>query len=209
MAIYRKLSNPNPRQIMKYFYLAIVFFALPAHGSTILRVGTAELVNKSEVIFEGEVVNIRPVITSQGRIHTFVKFQVKDVIVGNTSIGDQLELRFTGGIVDGLAHDVGVRIPESRESGIYFVERIRAGLVNPLLGWDQGHFTISEDGKVIAGNSQAVVGIKKSEYAAPLTKSRGIAWGIITSEKTIKAGSRSTAMTVEQFKIHIKSLVNE
>ena len=197
------------RKIMKYLYLMIVLFALPSQGATILRLGTAELVNKSEIVFEGKVVNTRSVMNKQGRIYTFVKFHVRDVIVGSTTIGDQLELRFTGGIVNDLALDVGVRIPKDGESGVYFVERVRVGLINPLLGWDQGRFIIRDDGKVIAGNSHAVIGIKKSDYNLPPTISQGIAQGVITSKEIVKNESQSSPMTLEQFKLSIKALVNE
>ena len=145
---------------MKYLYFFILLFALPIQAATILRIGTAELVNKSEIVFEGKVIKTRSEMNKQGGIYTFVKFQVRDVIVGNKNVDEQLELRFTGGIVDDIALDVGVRIPKDGESGVYFVERVRVGLINPLLGWDQGHFTIRNDGKVIAGNFQPVVDIK-------------------------------------------------
>jgi len=194
---------------MKYLYLVIVLFALPTQSATILRVGAAELVNKSEIVFEGEVINTRAIMNKQGRIYTFVKFHVKDVIVGNTNINNELELRFTGGMVGDLALDVGVRIPKDGESGIYFVERVRVGLINPLLGWNQGHFTIRDDGTVIAGNSQAVVDIKNSNYDGLLGISRGVAEGVITSKQVIKNESQSSSMTVEQFKLSIKSLIND
>jgi len=194
---------------MKYLYFVFILFALPIQGATILSLGTAELVNKSEIVFEGEVINTRSQRNKQGRIYTFVKFKVRDVIAGNTNTGDQLELRFTGGIVDGLGLDVGVRIPKEGESGIYFVERVRVGLINPLLGWDQGHFTIRKDGKVIASNSQPVFDIKNSDYSRSPSTSQGVARGIITSKLVIKNESQSSAMTVEQFKSGIRSLVND
>ena len=194
---------------MKYLYLVSILFALQVQGATILSLGTAELVNKSEIVFEGEVINTRSASNKQGRIYTFVKFQVKDVITGNTNVGDQLELRFTGGIVDGLALDVGVRIPKKGETGIYFVERVRAGLINPLLGWSQGHFTIRKDGKVIASNAQPVFDVKNSGYSRSPSISQGVAKGIITSKQVITNESQSSAMTVEQFKSVIRSLVND
>jgi hypothetical protein len=202
-------TNSALRKIMKYLYFVIIVFSLPIQGATILSLGTKELVNKSEIVFEGEVISTRSEMNKQGRIYTFVKFHVRDVIVGNTNTGDQLELRFTGGIVDGHALDVGVRIPKEGESGIYFVERVRVGLINPLLGWDQGHFTIRNDGKVIASNSQPVFDIKNSDYSPSLSTSQGVAKGIITSKLLIKKEPLSSAMTVEQFKSGIRSLVND
>ena len=145
-------------------------------------------------------------MNKQGGIYTFVKFQVRDVIVGNKNVDEQLELRFTGGIVDDIAVDVGVRIPKDGESGVYFVERVRVGLINPLLGWDQGHFTIRNDGKVIAGNFQPVVDIKNRSYRSSPTFSQGVAEGIITRKQVTENDS---SMTVEQFKISVKSLVND
>jgi hypothetical protein len=191
---------------MKYLYFFILLFALPIQAATILRIGTAELVNKSEIVFEGKVIKTRSEINKHGGIYTFVKFEVRDVIVGNKNVDEQLELRFTGGIVDDIALDVGVRIPKDGESGVYFVERVRVGLINPLLGWDQGHFTIRNDGKVIAGNFQPVVDIKNRSYRSSPTFSQGVAEGIITRKQVTENDS---SMTVEQFKISVKSLVND
>jgi hypothetical protein len=202
-------TNSDLRKIMKYLYFVIVLFSLPIQGATILSLDTKELVNKSEIVFEGEVINTRSERNKQGRIHTFVNFHIIDVIAGNTNTGGQLELRFTGGIVDGHALDVGIKIPKEGESGIYFVERVRVGLINPLLGWDQGHFTIREDGKVIASNSQPVFDIKNSDYSPSLSTSQGVAKGIITGKLVIKNEPLSSAMTVEQFKSGIRSLVND
>jgi len=194
---------------MKYLYFFILLFALPIQAATILRIGTAELVNKSEIVFEGKVIKTRSEINKQGGIYTFVKFEVRDVIVGNKNVDEQLELRFTGGIVDDIALDVGVRIPKDGESGVYFVERVRVGLINPLLGWDQGHFTIRDDGKVIAGNLQPVVDIKSRSYRNLPTISQGVAEGIITKKQVTENDSPYSSMTVEQFKVGIKSLLND
>ena len=201
--------NSDLGRIMKYLYFFILLFALPIQAATILRIGTAELVNKSEIVFEGKVIKTRSEMNKQGGIYTFVKFEVRDVIVGNKNVDEQLELRFTGGIVDDIALDVGVRIPKDGESGVYFVERVRVGLINPLLGWDQGHFTIRDDGKVIAGNSQPVVDIKNRNYRSSPTISQGVAEGIITRKQVTENDYSSSSMTVEQFKISVKSLVND
>jgi len=194
---------------MKYFYFFILLFALPVKAATILRLGSAELVNKSEIVFEGKVIKTRSEINKQGGIYTFVKFEVRDVIVGNKNADEQLELRFTGGIVDDIALDVGVRIPKDGESGVYFVERVRVGVINPLLGWDQGHFTIRDDGKVIAGNLRPVVDIKSRSYRSLPTISQGVAEGIITKKQVTENDSPYSSMTVEQFKLGIKSLVHD
>lgn len=201
--------NSDLGRIMKYLYFFILLFALPIQAATILRIGTAELVNKSEIVFEGKVIKTRSEMNKQGGIYTFVKFEVRDVIVGNKNVDEQLELRFTGGIVDDIALDVGVRIPKDGESGVYFVERVRVGLINPLLGWDQGHFTIRDDGKVIAGNFQPVVDIKNRNYRTSPTISQGVAEGIITRKQVTGNDSSYSSMTVEQFKISVKSLVND
>ena len=201
--------NSDLGRIMKYLYFFILLFALPIQAATILRIGTAELVNKSEIVFEGKVIETRSEMNKQGGIYTFVKFEVRDVIVGNKNVDEQLELRFTGGIVDDVALDVGVRIPKDGESGVYFVERVRVGLINPLLGWDQGHFTIRDDGKVIAGNFQPVVDIKNRNYRTSPTISQGVAEGIITRKQVTENDSSYSSMTVEQFKISVKSLVND
>jgi hypothetical protein len=184
------------------------------NGTTIARIGSEELVNKSELIFEGEVIAVRPLMDQRGYIYTFVDFSVKDVIVGEIKSKTSLTLRFTGGTVGETRLDVGARIPLLNEKGIYFVEQIAPGLVNPLFGWTQGHFTISDDDSVIAGNAQKVHAIQRNGNELPEI-SQGVAKGIVTKVETINTRTQRSAnkassrpMSVDAFKLRILKLKN-
>ena len=197
------------------FFLAVLYFsfALPVHGATIVRIGTEELINKAEVIFEGVVTSKTVEMNTNGNIYTFVEFSVEEVLVGNLSIGETLILRFTGGTVGDLRLDAGVRIPEADERGIYFVEQVSPGLINPLLGWEQGHFIVTGNGFVIAGNNRAVQSVESLNRSGTAQISAGVAYGIGTSaqptpitDSDITLNPNGQRMSVIEFKQRIIEL---
>jgi hypothetical protein len=53
-----------------------------------------------------------------------------------------------------------MQIPELGEHGFYFVERLQAPMVHPLVGWSQGHFLIENDAaneeRIYTAEQQAV-----------------------------------------------------
>ena len=189
--------------------LLLFFFISPVLSTTIARVGSDELVNRSELIFEGLVVAVRPELNEQGYIYTFVEFIVNEVIVGDPDTGTHLTLRFTGGTVEDKRLDVGARIPELNETGIYFVERVQDGLINPLLGWDQGHFVVTSDGTVIAGNSEAVVAVESRSGHDTQSISNGLALGIKTRTRSGRRESQLAPMSAARFKQRIKALKSD
>ena len=117
-----------------------------ASATTIRGMDIDKVAADAEFVFEGEVINTETRQDSNnGNISTYVTFQVNDVIKGDYS-GDSLELKFMGGIFEGEIVQVsGMRIPELSEQGIYFVESLSRDLINPLIGWSQGHFLIVDD----------------------------------------------------------------
>lgn len=190
--------------------LSLVF---PVHGTTIARVGSEELVNKAELIFEGVVISARPDMDHRGYIYTYVDFLVNDVLVGNAEIGSTLTLRFTGGTVGDIGLDVGASIPKLNERGIYFVEQVTPGLVNPLLGWSQGHFIVNDDGSVVAGNTQVVQAVERRSSKNLRQFSEGVAYGIstrpqpdTTDKQQATSEMKSQPMSVEEFKRKILAL---
>jgi hypothetical protein len=199
-------------------FLLVVFCVVQlssqAFGTTLAKVGNQALVNNSELIFEGKVIGVRSEQDQTGHIHTFVEFKVNDIIVGTSEIGTRLTLRFTGGTVGELRLDVGARIPVLNEKGIYFVEQVKAGLVNPLFGWTQGHLIIGEKDSVIAGNAQLVQAVKR-ESGKMLEPGNGVAAGIVTTPAAgaFNISMRQTAnnkisrpMSVSGFKHRIQEL---
>lgn len=120
-------------------FLPLLLVLLPsfAQASTVLGLTSDELLVKSELIFQGQVVASQGVEDTAGQIHTFVTFAVSDVVKGDYA-ADHLELAFLGGIANGRIMQVGgLRIPVVGDSGTFFVEALGADLVNPLLGWSQ------------------------------------------------------------------------
>lgn len=189
--------------------LVILFLALiiPADGATIARIGTQELANRSELIFEGVVILVQSEVAQNQRIYTYVDFLMEDVLVGNGSAGDIITLRFTGGSVDGETLDVGVRVPDLDERGIYFVEQVSPGLINPLLGWEQGHFIVNGSGAVVAGNSLSVEKVELQSSSGSSQISAGVAYGISTLLKSESGAELATPMSATEFKQKILELV--
>ena len=127
-----------------------------------------------------------------------------------------LELRFSGGTVNGETVEVsGLRLPEVGEQGIYFIESVSRNLVNPLLGWSQGHYLILEDGGerlISTADEQLITAIQPvSNVPSSLRRARRLiegsgdtAEGVVSSESVSDQG---TAMTVDQFKDEIRALL--
>lgn len=119
--------------------------AVQAHATTIQSFSFEQLADEAECIFQGRVLDVRADEGPDGLIYTWVRFRVDEVVKG--AAGGELELRFLGGeIADRKVSVSEMHLPEEGETGLYFVESLNAGLVNPLLGWWQGHFRIQRQG---------------------------------------------------------------
>jgi hypothetical protein len=180
---------------MKYIGLVILLYKLlipSVNATTLLQIDTMQLANDAALVFEGEVVFTQVDYIPGGYIYTSVDFLITEVLKGELVTGQTITLRFTGGVVDNLTLDIGSRIPALHERGIYFVEALHAQLVNPLLGWSQGHFIIQSNGTLLAGNDQLVVDIKPVK-----NKTEAISQGIASGIKTISKGSVITKSSGE------------
>lgn len=197
-----------PARCVLYLALLIVFIPCSVVGATIAEVGTVDILEKAEVIFDGVVTDVRTSRIGSGNIHTTVTFEVLDVIKGTIPAGRMrnFTLRFTGGTYEAVTMDVGIQYPQAGERGVYFIERVAPGLLNPLIGWDQGHFTIDDDGSITAGNGEKVSGVDRADVALPGI-SRGVARGITTSPSGI--AGEVPAMDVQSFKFRIRTLLGE
>ena len=200
-------------------YLARIFLPLLmialvevqlASAATILSIGSIDLVKKSEVIFEATVIDSRTEQSPNGSIHTFVNFEIVEIIAGELIDEKQATLRFTGGTVGDLTLDVGARIPKLGEHGIYFVESMSLPLINPLFGWSQGHFKIM-DQQVIAADDFSVISFEGERADSSVEISRGVAKGIMTldsqeRERQSDVDSLAPAMSISEFKAAVRSL---
>ena len=196
----------------------LLLLATVTQATTIAGMPIDSIVNDAELVFEGRVLShLAERESGTGIINTYVTFQVIDVISGEYDAG-QLELKFTGGEYLGeMVKVTGLRIPSVDEEGIYFVESMSRKLINPLLGWSQGHYVISEQGGVRRVNTAADMPVTDilpmsgvpTAIMRPLDLldgDRETAAGIMTGDPATGA---EEALTVEQFKTRIIELLEE
>jgi len=201
------------RQCLLALAILVQSIPLPANAATIALIGTEELILQSELVFEGTVISSRTELNQFGRIYTFLEFQVHDVLIGEFDPSNTLELRFTGGNALGSQLDLGVRFPEIDEHGIYFVEKIAPGLINPLLGWEQGHFVVNASENVVAANAREVRAVEWTSQRGIAQISAGVANGIETAPNydesfAFSIGDPTPSMHIDEFKARIRELAN-
>ena len=208
----------NPK--LKYIAIAIlVFFSAPQtiFATTVLHIDVDFLLNKAMLIFEGEVVS------SEARwdcnntsITTFITFRVKDIIKG-----EHQSLTVTVGFLGGTVGETGLEVstmvyPPVGENGIYFLENPGQQLVNPLVGWGQGHFRVKEDSngveRILTEGGAPVLGLDfavtngadsgNAKMPSISLFSHGVARGVRTGKR---GDALSTAMEKRQFKDTLKA----
>jgi hypothetical protein len=119
--------------------------AIPAGATTYPPVTFADLVTRADLIFVGEVVDVRPiaVTTREGAvIRTRVVFRVNDPLLGTSAALEVLE--FFGGELG----DVGMAIAEMPafavgDRRVVFARRDRS--INPIVGFTQGLLRVTRD----------------------------------------------------------------
>ncbi len=119
--------------------------AVPAKATTYLPVTFDELVTRADVIFVGEVVDVRPFAldTRDGEIiKTRVTFRVSDPLFGTTSLVEVFD--FLGGEMNG----VGMAVAEMPrftvgDRRVMFARRERS--INPIVGFTQGLLRVTRD----------------------------------------------------------------
>lgn len=197
----------------------LIFFSTQQalFASTVLEVDVDYLLDKAKLIFEGEVVSSEAKWTQdKTSILTFITFKVKDVIKGNIS-SPNITLRFAGGTVGEIGLQIsGMVYPTVGENGIYFFENPDTQMINPLVGWGQGHFRIKKDNKgverVLTEGDTPVLGLdiagtnatKKNGTSKPsvIPFSHGVARGVRTNNRK---DAMHTAMQKKIFKDTLKA----
>ena len=208
----------NPK--LKNIAIAIiVFFSVPQalFATTVLQVDVDFLLNEAILIFEGEVLSSEAKWNhDKTNIATFVTFRVKDVIKGETQ-SSTVVVGFSGGTVGETGLQVsGMVYPPVGENGIYFLENPGRQLVNPLVGWGQGHFRIKKDSngmeRILTEGGAPVLGLDvavmnnadrgNAKKPSILPFSHGVARGVRTGKRD---DALSTAMEKKQFKDSLKA----
>ena len=175
-----------------------------------LEMSMSEITEVAELIFEGTVVSVESREDGpEGPIHTYVVFEVLDVIKGDWPEAT-LELRFLGGGVGDKHFQVmESNIPRLGEHGVYFVESPEIFYVNPILGWAQGHFLVKRDSsgdpRVHTFKGDAVLGFEPRGNK----KAAGINSGAASGLRTAKDNESNKALTPEQFKNSIRTLIKD
>ena len=197
--------------LMSYLLLVI-----PLGATTILGMNIDEVAQDAELIFEGKVVEHNVREKAAGMIVTYVTFRIEELIKGEYD-ETLLELKFTGGRLGRQIMEIsGLRIPSPNEEGIYFVESVNRNLVNPLLGWSQGHYLIYEQNgerKVSTVNDRPVADVLSTQ-SVPVALRRPVsvidgdtapATGVVASSQTLDSDQ---GLTTESFKAKIRALVD-
>lgn len=178
-------------------------------ASSVLQMGLTQIVTSAELVFEGQVLGSEVrAVPGQRFVFTFVKFQVLDVIKGKDP-GPTIELPFLGGSVGNQTLAVSdMHLPEVGEHGIYMVSSTGGLRVNPLYGWDQGHFvakTDPADGSVrmFTRDGHALTGFVPEQADVAAGLSRGYPRGLMAQ----KQSEGAAAMTVDQFKQGLRQIL--
>ncbi len=198
------------RILLTYIVTAALCLASSvALSSSIKQLNLNELLAQSELAFEGQVSGVATRWNANKTdIFTDITFRVDEVIFGEYS-GQSLTLTFVGGSIDGATMTIeGSEMPNKNESGIYFVSSTTEQLVNPLVGWSQGHFLTKLDAQ---GNKRMMTqsGAPVASMVRTKTKQRYLSEGIVTGVETSKPGQDSDAMTAIEFKQFIKQMSSD
>ncbi len=199
-------------EMSKYTYFLIFlildFFSVNILATSIQKVSLNEAYNKSELIFQGQVIKVEPRLDQNtGNIRTDITFKIIEVIKGIKG-APLLKISFLGGRVGNQVMEVhGMHLPQKGENGIYFVESLAREQVNPIMGWSQGHFIIEKDltglERITTWDNAPVIGFSSFPPSTNLTISTD---GHVSGIQLANPSKLSNAMTPDVFKQHLRSL---
>ena len=203
------MSKRNSYAIKSFLALCFSLGLFPslALPSTVKQLSFPDVVSSAELIFEGSVISIEAGPGNGRMIYTYIKFQIHDVLKGG--YGEEfIELRFLGGEFEGRRLQVtDMLLPGEGETGFYFVESLKGGLVNPLVGWSQGHYIIHPDGegvqRIMTPDKRVIEALILDEKELidqqtglkAVEVSRGVARGVILRNLS----QRSSQSVIEEF----------
>lgn len=199
-----------------FLFIVSVVVHMSANATTILGMDIDQVAQQAEFIFEGEVILSETRQDSgTGIISSYVTFSIWDVVKGDYD-ADSVELKFMGGVFNGQIVEVsGMRIPQLGEQGVYFVESLSRDLINPLLGWSQGHFIIVEENGVRRINTVDNKAVTEVESVSTIPSAIKKPQGVIEGNSGVAAGVMTEsspimierALTVDEFKIRIIDII--
>jgi hypothetical protein len=194
--------------MLSIFAYLFIFFISYSHAASVSQVSMDEMLMESQFVFEGKVLSLESEENSPKRIHTYVTFEIQDIIKGEY-LSDTITLSFLGGTVGDVTMAVSdMKVPQVGERGIYFVESLERSQVHPLYGWSQGHFLVQPDDtgmeRIMTSNEQPVTDVMgnmsveemdSGQVAAPFL-SKGVALGVTFTMKD----NHKKGLTAEKFK---------
>ncbi len=208
-----RFPSPLVKAICVFAVLSCCY-AGSSSASTVLEMSFSQVVEHAQLVFEGRVQSVEPRILGDGRIYTFVTFEVLDVVKGALSDA-QIELSFLGGQIAGKGMFVtDMKIPLVGETGLYFVESISKAQVNPFVGWTQGHYlieTLADGSRVVTTvANETIISLQESTAQTPVTSamnsfSKGKAKGVLIQQQN-QLSALSQAMSVDAFKAAIRDV---
>jgi hypothetical protein len=146
--------------------------AATAGATTYAPVTFDELVTRADVIFVGEVVDVRPLVldTREGTIiKTRVVFRVNDAVFGTSSALEVFE--FYGGEANGVGMAIaGMPRFAVGDRRVLFARRARS--INPIVGFTQGLLQVRRDSagvdRILTMDGMPVAGGQSLSTRAPL-----------------------------------------
>jgi len=181
-----------------------------AFAASVLSVEMDEMLQASELVIEGVVVEIesRSEASNPWKIHTYVTIKVIDIVKGSTD-SEFITLSFLGGTVGDKTLDVGgMQVPKQGERGVYFIEAPTRLQVNPLYGWQQGHFLSEKDSsgveRMMTSSKKPIYDIDMHPPTAPKGLSDGVARGLTLKKAAV---NRQQPLSVEEFKSTLKGML--
>lgn len=197
--------------IGRYFLILILLGATPgAWATTVAQLSFDDVVASAGFVFEGRVVAVEARETGPRSIHTFVEFEILDVLKGDYPEAT-IELSYLGGRVGNRQLEVSeMQLPAVGETGIYFVESLQDRQLHPLVGWSQGHYLIEHDrngrAHVQSAGHQPIRAVSIAPFAAAQTlNDDGVASGV--QIQAIR--DEEAAMSAAGFKALVRDRVRE
>jgi hypothetical protein len=179
------------------FLTVALVFTSSAGATTYLPVTFQDLVSQADVIFVGDVVDVRP-FTLRTRTGTLVKtrvtFRVDDAVYGTTSLVEVFD--FLGGEADGYGLAVE-GMPRFAVGDRQVVFAHRKASINPIVGFTQGLLRVRRD----SGGVDRVLTFEGLSLIRPES--------IGSPASGVRMAPESSAMTLAEFRSRIVTALAE
>ena len=203
-----KVKRSKMFKVFFAWVMLILLCLVKANASSVREISMDEMLQNSQLVFEGKVIDVEAKENSQKRIHTYVTLKIRDIIKGEY-YNNNIILRFLGGTVGETTLLISdMVLPERGEQGIYFVESLERRQVHPLYGWSQGHFIVGRDAAgpeiVMTNKRYPVKGLKSNISEEPLGKgeqsSQGLSKGVVRDLIVEQKNKEVRGMRIDEFK---------